>query len=254
MTTDKIKKYRHDAIKTASIPGLHFYKTGAKVVACGCSVKLNSLTPNDTANCKYTSIKNTRVEVLFFDQDATFSKQCVNDTTADHPLDKCPLWNPTFIHRNRLDPKDLKSTMYHLMFLYYNQIRKKVEPLPAGLEVGHRIKAYETEQQVAGVQLAILNVTNQYKDGVYSVKVPDNSIPGNRTDLYFTFEIDQGFIFTQDIKTDPIIKELVSPVDDAILNGLNPANAAWYGMEQRSHYYDLPQIWSSENYWTRYNN
>lgn len=197
-----------------------------KIVACGESFPIDQ---KEKSN--YRSQKNRRVELLFFDKDESPDLTCPADIKNTHKEEDCPLWRKFYFVPLYIDPDDLKAVAYHLQFVYYDKIKQKQLPVPAGLS----IKAYEDGHNEIPSETV-------FKEGVYFVKVKfKNKIKDPaRTQFYFELETTNKWVFTKDDKTDP---EIVTKTPDEIkkLNFI-----------ERHNYYDLPVNWSSRNYWTRY--
>lgn len=197
-----------------------------KIVACGESFPIDQ---KEKSN--YRSQKNRRVELLFFDKDESPDLTCPADIKNTHKEEDCPLWRKFYFVPLYIDPDDLKAVAYHLQFVYYDKIKQKQLPVPAGLS----IKAYEDGHNEIPSETV-------FKEGVYFVKVKfKNKIKDPaRTQFYFELETTNKWVFTKDDKTDP---EIVTKTPDEIkkLNFI-----------ERHNYYDLPVNWSSRNYWTHY--
>ena len=202
-----------------------FVDDDKKIVSCGESFPIDQ---KEKSN--YRSQKNRRVELLFFDNDEIPKLTCPADIKNTHKEEDCPLWRKFYFVPLYIDPADLKSVAYHLQFVYYDKIKKKQLPLPAGLI----IKAYEDGHKEIPSETV-------FKDGIYFLKVQfKNKIKDPaRTQFYFEYETADQWVYTKDDKTDPVI---VTKTADEIkkLNFI-----------ERHNYYDLPVKWSSRNYFTR---
>jgi hypothetical protein len=130
-----------------------------------------------------------------------------------------------------IDPDDLKAVAYHLKFVYYDKIKKKQLPVPAGLI----INAYEDGHKEIPSETV-------FKDGNYFLKVKfKNKIKDPaRNQFYFEYETADQWVYTKDDKTDPVIVKKTADEIKAL------------SFIERQCYYDLPVKWSSRNYWTRY--
>lgn len=199
----------------------------------------------------YRSRQNRRVEILFFDEnefDNTFieevlakcplinKKKVITQSNLNKYRKECPLW-PFQNHFAPLyiDRKDLYSVVFHLKFVYYNRILKQVTDI-AGNEIS--IKAI-----LDGKPLPTETI---WRNGIFYVKVrfpfslsADPSPPP--ADFHFEFETDQLWSYTKDASSTPVnIKIAYTEIKKMPF------------LEQLK-YYDLPEKWSSKNYWTRYN-
>lgn len=197
-----------------------------RIVACGESFPIDQKEKNN-----YRSQKNRRVELLFFDKDEAPELTCPALITKAHTEDECPLWRKFYFIPLYIDPKDLKSIVFHLKFVYFDKIKKKQIPVPAGLI----IKAYEDGHKEIPSETV-------YKDGIYFLKVKfkDKIKDPARTRFYFEAEAENKYCYTRSEKSDPVIRSV------------KEEDFKKYSFEERLHYYDLPKFWSSRNYWTRY--
>lgn len=192
-----------------------------KMVACGESFPLDS-----AGRDNYKSQLNRRVEILFFDKDEIPILDCPAQTNTVHTPAECPLWHKWHFSAVYIDPNDLNAVAYHLKFVYYDRVAKAIKEVPDGLP----IKAFENGTTEIPARIS-------YANGVYTLKVQDNPA---RTDLHFTFENTNKYVFTENETATP---EIRTELPDAI---------AAMPLIVRTKYYDLPAKWSSVNYWTRY--
>ncbi|HOD65071.1 MAG TPA: hypothetical protein PK186_14100 [candidate division Zixibacteria bacterium] len=203
-----------------------FISEDVKFVGCG-----ESFPVDDAERSNYRSQLNRRVELLFFDAhevpnlDAP-TMACPADRTRVHERAECPLYNGCHYLPVYISPEDLTAVAYHLQFMYWDRISGSRECVPEGLE----IQAFEDGDAPVAARV-------QYSGGTYTVKVPHNPA---RTKLYFQFAAPGKWIFTADASS-------ASPR----LVDLTPEQYAALPAHERAHYYDLPAVWSSRNYWTR---
>jgi hypothetical protein len=197
-----------------------------QVLGCGESFPIENKEKDN-----YRSQKNRRVEIIFFDKDETPVINCPARVESVHTEKECPLYKKFYFVPIYIEPKEVKSVVYHLQFVYFNKVLKKQLSVPEGLV----ISVYEDSNKK-------LDSETTYKEGVYSVKVNfKNQINNpNRTKLYFEFETTDSWIHTQSEKDNPII---IKKNTDEIKS---------LEFLKRQQYYDLPGKWSSQNYWTRY--
>lgn len=197
-----------------------------KYLGCGESFPIEEKEKNN-----YRSQRNRRVELLFFDQDEIPEINCPAVKSRVHTEDECPLWRKFYFTPLYIDPADLKAIVYHLQFIYYDAIKKKLTPVPDGLV----IKAFGNDKKEIPSEAV-------YKDGVYFLKVKfgEKIKDPDRKEFYFQFETNAQWIFTENDKSDPVIKTMGN------------ADVEKLPFIQRRNYYDLPSKWSSVNYWTRY--
>ncbi|MFH1197538.1 MAG: hypothetical protein V1720_17700 [bacterium] len=208
------------------ISGVHFVDPSTPYVGCGESFPIE-----EKEKSNYRSQRNRRVELIFFDKDEVPEMKCPADRKKVHKEEDCPLWRKYYFIPVYLDPNDLKSAVYHLQFVYFDKIKKKQLPVPQGLA----IKVYEDGHK------QIPSETN-YKDGIYYIKVKFGKKLKDpaRTKLYFEFSAVDNWVFTDKEDTEPTIFVKTR----AEYNNLPAID--------KLKYYDLPQSWSSRNYWTRY--
>ena len=207
-----------------------------KYVACGESFPID-----DREKKNYRSQVNRRVEVIIFDEDEKPDLKCPTTDTVVHKETECPLWDKKCYLPLYIDPKDLYAVVYHLRFVYYDRIKGKLMSVPEGLQ----IKAYEKVSGKAEDQ--VIPTETIFRDGVYNVKV---QFPGDLNDparlkVYFQFDTSgdwrgKAWIYTENKDKDP--KIVYMDMDDYKKKSL----------KEQWTYYDLPEIWSSQNYWTRY--
>jgi hypothetical protein len=213
-------------LNTRRTTEIKFVDDKKQLVGCGESFPIESKEKNN-----YRSQKNRRVEILFFDKDETPEINCPAQIKKAHTEEECPLWKKFYFVPLYIDPKDLKSVVYHLQFVYYDKVKRKQLPVPKGLF----ITAYEDGNKK-------LPTETIFKDGVYYVKVQFKKTIKDpaRTKLYFEFNGTDRWIYTKDDKSDPIVVIMTKKDYDAL------------SFAEKQKYYDLPVKWSSQNYWTRY--
>lgn len=222
---------------------IQFANKDKKYIACGKSFPIDSVEKDH-----YRSQLNRRVELLFFDQGEIPKIECPPRIATVHTEEECPIWHKLQLSRVYIDPADLTVVTYHLKFVYYDRVHKKMRDVPEGL----KIKAFENDSK------EIKHVRIEYSGGVYTLKVPDKPSP-ERTDIHFTFEMEDAWIYSAGGKTDPVIE--TREVSEAREGGKTlrltkkDGKEEWdklMPLDKRIHYYDLPEVWSSQNYWTRY--
>jgi hypothetical protein len=198
----------------------------------------------------YRSQQNRRVEVLFFDE-SEFDQSTSNELMQKCPLikkqnvngqqalnryrDECPIWPfrrhfaPLYIDRN-----DLNAVVYHLKFVYYDRVLKRVTDVPAGLTI---------EVYMNG---SLIPSESAWRNGVYYVKAKfQGPLPGAPpADFHFEFKTPKSWIFTDNANPGTVPRIIPDPAPATLI----VANLAW---SERIKYYDLPLEWSSRNYWTR---
>ncbi len=205
---------------------LSFVDDKKKYVGCGESFPIEQKDRNN-----YRSQKNRRVELLFFDRDEVPVINCPAEVDTVHKAEDCPLWKKYYFVPLYIDPKDLKSVIYHFKFLYFDRIKNKQLPVPEGLS----FKAFEDGDKE-------LPVETIYKKDIFYVKVQFGKKIKDpaRQKLYFNFETKDQWIYTPDKNSDPVIVTKSKADYDKLT------------FQEKQKYYDLPEKWSSRNYWTRY--
>ncbi len=106
------------------------YQEETKYVACGESFPIDSAKKNN-----YRSQTNRRVELLFFDKEEMPLVDCPEQTTSVHKEAECPIWHKRHYTATYIDPADLNTTAYHLRFVYYDRVQKKICDVPDGLPI-----------------------------------------------------------------------------------------------------------------------
>jgi len=215
---------------------LKFLDTNRPYVACGESFPID-----DAEKSNYRSQRNRRVEILFFDDDESTTRDnqpllvCPARTATVHTKEECPLWRKSHFIPLYIDPSDLHSVVYHIRFIYYDRILKKITNVPDGL----KIKAFEIRSD--GKASRLLPSVTVHKNGIYYVKVRfGNKIKDPaRKFLYFAFDTTNQWIYTKDSTATPKIVTW-DPKAKAL------------SAEERWKHYDLPASWTSKQAWTRY--
>lgn len=198
---------------------LRFASTARKILGCGESFPIqNALKDN------YKSQENRRVEILFFNQGDLPDLLLPEDRTKKLTGDDVPIFIPTFFGHIYVDPFDIFAVTYHLRFVYYNRLTKKIEPVPEGL----KIKAFDDKDKE-------IKCKTEFDNGNYVVKVGDDE---NRKSIRFEFETADQWI------------EMNSGGGKIVTRKVAEVRAL--RLPRRIKFYDLPREWSSRNYWTRH--
>ncbi len=231
---------------------LQFINDKKKYVACGGSFPLSDDEKNKS---KYNLKDERRVEILFFyKNDLRYRKRRGKSPLPPkitcpagnkfHTENECPIWHKNHFIATLLNPgEECQTVAYHLVFAYRDRVRTGdgyQKRLPEGLI----IKAYQYDDP-GHVRKEIVT-RMQYHDGVYTIKVKDDT---TRKNIYFEFEAKDPadatkrlWIYTKDKRSQP---KMVKKTD---------AEVAAETLTEQLKYYDLPLKWSSQNYWTRYKN
>jgi hypothetical protein len=232
----KILDCKNDAELNQRRTQLQFVKKSMPCVACGESFPID-----DKEKKNYRSQQNRRVEILLFDKDEIDPDaiKCPEARATVHKEEECPLWRKLYFLPLYIDPKDLTAVVYHLKFVYYDRVKNTMLPVPEGLT----ITAYKDDT-------ATIPTFSTYRDGVYCVKV---QLTGKETaaemrEMHFRFEAPTKYVYTKDKNagTKPVMKSINDIKKDT---GKELKDMPF---DERLHYYDLPEKWSSKKYWTRY--
>lgn len=222
-----------------------------KYVACGESFPIDKAKKDN-----YRSQDNRRVEILVFDRNETLTIDCpVTDKgepqwNTKHKPEECPLWHNLILRPAYLDPKDMNSLAYHMTFTYWDRVKNKLMNVPDGLA----IEAFQDGKKVESV----CRFTES--DKIYSVRVrftkPLSDLSGIK--LHFEFKAKDKWVYTKDKASDPVLfpqgpDDITELKKKAAYKSVNSASdIAKLKISERIYFYDLPEHWSSEKYWTRY--
>jgi len=249
----KFLKVDANGLKNLRDKKMKFAQAGKEFLGCGASFPMK--TPDDS---KYQKEKYRRVEALFFYLDDVPARKkgtpkivCIPVTDKLHEEKQCPLYHDKHFVANYLDPdKELHMIAYHMKFDFYNAVQlkdgiPKIRQVPEGLT----IRAYHYKKVGAKEKKEAIMAITKYHKGVYTVKVLDDP---KRKNIHFEFKavtklapnLERWWVYTKDQNTEP---KLVKKLDKDIKALMKPDD--YY---KRLSYYDLPFEWSSENYWTRY--
>jgi|GEM_PF-5814884 len=200
---------------------LRFADIQRKILSCGKSFPIQKRLRDN-----YRSQENRRVELLFFNEGDLPPFTLPSNKSQILTPEMVPIFHPDFFEHIYVDPTDIFAVKYHLRFVYYNRFTKKIESVPKGLVVS------AIDDRLQPVEKDV-----EYEDGVYIVKVPDDDA---RQTIHFEFKTTDSWIFM-----DATGGKLQTKKRDEV-KGLP--------LPERFHFYDLPEIWSSHNYWTRHDN
>jgi len=233
ITKDQLENRQQNVIK--------FVDDKKKFVGCGESFPIDKSQKDN-----HRSKANRRVVILFFDKDeAPETIDCPTDVNSTHKEKDCPIWHGLHFLPLYIKPEDLYSVVYHLEFCYYNRVKEKLMDVPDGL----KIQAFEINDKNKTQELnTSVDYRNKNGKGVYWVKVRFKSPLDDNTHkkLYFEFKTKDKWIYTKNKHSDPKIVTK-TPNEIKVLNKTDNFAKRW-------KYYDLPEHWSSRNYWTRYDN
>ncbi len=256
MYDEQIRKYLKvdaPALTLLRTNKLKFAQAGKEFLGCGASFPMT--TPDDS---KYQKEKYRRVEALFFYLDDVPARRrgtpkiiCFPATDKLHLATQCPFYHDKHFIANYLDAlTELNMIAYHMKFDFHNLIQlkndvPKIRQVPEGLTIGaYHYKKVGTKWK----KEAVMAITKFHK-GVYTVKVLDDP---KRKNIHFEFKavtkltpnLERWWVYTKDKDSEP---KLEKKLDRDVKALMTPDD--YY---KRLSYYDLPHEWSSENYWTRY--
>lgn len=200
---------------------LRFADIARKILPCGESFPIQKRLRDN-----YRSQENRRVELLFFNAGDLPPFTLPDNKDQILTPEMAPIFHPDFFEHIYVDPTDIFAVKYHLRFVYYNRFTKQVESVPKGLVIS------AIDDSLKPVEKDV-----EFEDGVYIVKVPDDDA---RQTIHFEFKTTDSWIFM-----DTSGGKLQTKKRDEVKS---------LSLHERFHFYDLPEIWSSHNYWTRHDN
>lgn len=198
---------------------LRFADVNHKVLGCGESFPIQNSLKNN-----YKSQQNRRVEILFFEAGEFPPIVMPLSPSEKMTHESVPIFHPKLMEHIYVDPFDLFAVQYHLRFVYFDRFNKKIQAVPEGLD----IKAFDEKGDL------IKSKTEFFKDN-YIVKVEDDD---GRKGIHFEFEVENTWVFSNQ--------------HDTVVIFATRDEVSKMPLAERFKYYDLPEKWSSENYWTRY--
>ncbi len=213
---------------------ISFVDPNSPFVACGESFPIDGLGKDN-----FRSQKNRRVEFLFFDQDELppLPLKCPVNIDRAHKKEECPLHNLAYYIRTYIKPDDINSVLYHLKFEYFDRIKEERCPVPSGLQ----LKAFK------GGNPCIFRSSSNY--GLYDIRILNVSGGKREDDVHFVFETKNAWIYTRDKNTEPRIVYTFADVDPSLpKTPITREELRKKPIEERVHYYDLPEIWDSRNW------
>jgi len=202
---------------------IQFIDPHKEFVGCGESFPIASQDDN------YRSQADRRVEVLICRESENVTVDCPARRDSTHTEEECPLYHD-FRRPSYVPAADLNGVAYHLQFEYFDRITKTTANVPGGLEI------------TAWVDGDQINCRTEYSDEIYMAIVQfanqsDAESKANR--VVFKFETENKWIFTEDDSTPPTIT--TREISD--INEMQPG--------EQFCYYDLPAVWSSQNWMCR---
>jgi hypothetical protein len=198
---------------------LRFASTERKILPCGESFPIQA-----SQRDNFRSQMNRRVELLFFNDGDLPPLNITTGFTKKLTAETVPIFAPSFFNRIYVDAFDLFAITYHLQFAYFNRVAQKIVPVPDGLT----IRAFdETGKSI--------EARSSFVGGNYLVKVRDDP---KRTKIHFEFETQDSWI-------------LMDKSGGTIIFATRE-EIARLPMRERLQFYDLPERWSSKNYFTRF--
>lgn len=198
---------------------LRFANTERKILPCGESFPIQASQKDN-----FKSQMNRRVEILFFNGGDLPDINITTGITKKLTVETVPIFAPGFFDHIYVDAFDLFAISYHLKFVFFNRLAQTTTPVPEGLT----IKAFDE----SGIQL---EARTSFTGGVYVVKIRDDE---RRKKIHFEFDTSDSWI-----KLDKSGGTIIF---------MKRAEIEKLPLKERLQFYDLPERWSSINYWTRF--
>jgi hypothetical protein len=212
---------------------LSFVDPSKPYVACGESFPIDKVGKDN-----YRSQKNRRVEFLFFDDNTIppLPLQCPSQTDKNHTINECPFYKTAYYNREYIKISDINSVVYHLKFTYFDRILNKWMDVPDGLYV----KAFKAGKEVL--------TSCRSKNGIYYVRLLHISGGKRDDDVHFVIESKNAWVYTKDKSASPVLAYSFS---DKAGTAITHEELAKRPLAERMHYYDLPKIWDSRNWFCK---
>ncbi len=265
---------------------LAFCDDDKKYLACGESYPID-----DAEKDNYRSQANRRVELYLFDKADAPTIDCPARVDTVHKAPECPMWHKYHFKRTYIDAADLTSVAYHLKFVFYSQLKGEWLPVPDGLpiaaienrtqeikrarikyakgvytvKVPDKPKSPDPSKGRSDIHF-VINYANHF---VYTespgakpeVRVVDTTAfqklsPSEK----LKYQKGKPWLYTENKEASPAVviipgklKDYIkAQIDKKVADGLLKAEDAPAAVVvEKFKYYDLPELWSSWNYWTR---
>lgn len=212
---------------------LSFVDPSKPYVACGESFPIDKVGKDN-----YRSQKNRRVEFLFFDDNKIppLPLQCPSQTNKNHTKEECPFYKTAYYKREYIKIDDINTVLYHLKFTYFDKILNKWMDVPDGLYV----KAFKAGKEVI--------TTCRSRNGIYYVRLMHSAGGKRDDDVHFVIESKNAWVYTKDKNSLPV---LAYSFNDKAGTPITREELAKRPLAERMHYYDLPEIWDSRNWFCK---
>ncbi|MGB5105193.1 MAG: hypothetical protein WBP42_00605 [Candidatus Zixiibacteriota bacterium] len=198
---------------------LRFADIERKTLPCGESFPIQASQKDN-----FKSQMNRRVEILFFNGADLPPLNITTGNSKKLTADTVPIFATTFFDKIYVDAFELFAINYHLKFVFHNRVAAALTPVPEGLT----ISAFDETGKK-------LEARTSFSSGTYVVKVRDDD---KRKKIHFEFETSDEWI-----KMDKSGGTIIFMTRTEINN---------LPFKERLQFYDLPEKWSSKNYWTRF--
>jgi hypothetical protein len=265
---------------------LQFCKEEKKYIACGESYPID-----DAEKDNYRSQVNRRVELFFFDQANVPTIDCPARVDSVHKAPECPMWHKYHFKRVYVDGADLNARAYHLKFLFYSRVKQEWLPVPDGLPIKaienrtEQIKAARLKYSGGVYTIKVPDKpkstgSSKGRDDIHFIidyanhfvyqndagAEPEVRVlePEAFTKLSpsekLKYEKGKPWIHIDHKEATPVIviiskklkDHIKAAIDKKVADGLiKPEEASAAAVREGFKYYDLPELWSSWNYWTR---
>ncbi len=265
---------------------LQFCDDDKKYIACGESYPID-----DAEKHNYRSQVNRRVELFFFDQANVPKIDCPARVDTVHKAPECPMWHKYHFKRVYVDGADLNARAYHLKFLFYSRVKQEWLPVPDGLPIKaienrtEQIKAARLKYSGGVYTIKVPDKakstgSSKGRDDIHFIidyanhfvykndagAEPEVRVlePEAFTKLSpsekLKYEKGKPWIYIDHKEATPVIviiskklkDHIKAAIDKKVADGLiKPEEAPAAAVQEGFKYYDLPELWSSWNYWTR---
>jgi hypothetical protein len=275
-----------DQLKMEYRPLLKYCNEDKKYIACGESYPIE-----DAEKDNYRSQANRRVELFFFEPENVPTLDCPARVDTVHKAPECPMWHKYHFKRVYADGADLTARAYHLKFLFYSRVKQEWLPAPDGLPIKaieNRTEQIKTARLKYSGGVYTIKVPDKPKstgsskgrDDIHFIidyanhfvykndagAEPEVRVlePEAFTKLSpsekLKYEKGKPWIYIDHKEATPEIviiskklkDHIKAAIDKKVADGLiKPEEASAAAVQEEFKYYDLPELWSSWNYWTR---
>ncbi len=198
---------------------------GRPCVGCGESFPMSD-------KSRYRSQKDRRVEILFFDENETFTLTCPERKNTVHEKSECVLQNDAYFKMVPVEPGEYLTARYHLQFLYFDTIYDDYKPVPKGLPI-----------QVFKDGATEIETLVKWADDVYKVSAVGLTDTPREKDIHFSFKTKDSWIYTKDNTTSPVIM-----TKSQIEAEIAPRKFEELTVKEMRHYVPVAPKWDSRNW------